>query len=439
MNDWKTSALDDCLERLIDYRGKSPPKSPTGIPVLSAKVVKTTGLITPIEQTIAPEYYSKWMTRGLPEVGDVILTTEGPLGEVIQLDRKSVTYALGQRIVCLRGKKGVLDNTFLRYLLTCPSQQEVLSSYATGTTVEGISQKSLRSVPISYPNFATQQQIGSALSALDDKIELNRRTNEGLEAIAQAIFRDWFVDFGPTRRKQAGVIDPVEIMGALISDPALAAKLAALFPDKLGDDLPVGWRSSDLSELATVNDESWKVNNHPDTVDYIDLSNTKWGVIESVAKLPWSEAPTRARRIVRPLDTIVATVRPGNGSYAFISEAGYTASTGFAVLRPRRTEYADALYIASTRPDAIQRLANLAEAHAGAYPSVNPHDVLATRFSASTPELLVAFGVCVRPMREKIEQTKRENQVLAETRDYLLPRLMSGAVRVNEAKLDEAI
>ncbi|MDZ4099566.1 MAG: restriction endonuclease subunit S, partial [Methylophilaceae bacterium] len=241
MAEWKTEPLDQCLESLIDYRGKSPTKSRTGIPVLSAKVVKTTGLLRPIEQTIAPDYYPQWMTRGLPRPGDVVMTTEAPMGEVIQLNEETSKFALGQRIVCMRGKAGKLDNTFLRYLLTSPGQQEILASYSTGTTVLGISQKALRSVPISYPDFDEQVIIGELLSALDDKIELNRQMNETLEASARALFRDWFVDFGPTRAKMAGAA------------PYLAPDLWSLFPDRLDDEgKPEGWERSPLKELLVL-------------------------------------------------------------------------------------------------------------------------------------------------------------------------------------------
>jgi type I restriction enzyme S subunit len=100
---------------------------------------------------------------------------------------------------------------------------------------------------------AAEQGIGEILGALDDKIELNRRMNETLEAMAQAIFRDWFVDFGPTRRKLAGLTDPVEIMGGLVQDPGRAAEVAALFPAALGDSgLPEGWSEQSIYEPADV-------------------------------------------------------------------------------------------------------------------------------------------------------------------------------------------
>lgn len=185
MRKWRTEPLIDCLDALIDYRGKSPPRSNEGIPVLSAKVVKTTGLLRPIEQLIAPDHYSEWMRRGVPKANDVVMTTEAPMGEVIQLDEETAGFALGQRIVCMRGKSQKLNNTFLRYLLASPLQQEILSSYATGTTVLGISQKALRSMPISFPDYAEQKEIGETLVALDNKIDLNRRMNNTLEAMAR--------------------------------------------------------------------------------------------------------------------------------------------------------------------------------------------------------------------------------------------------------------
>jgi type I restriction enzyme S subunit len=259
--------------------------------------------------------------------------------------------------------------------------------------------------------------------------------NETLEGMAQAIFRDWFVDFGPVRRKLAGESDPVAILGGLIPDPAKAAPLAALFPDALGGDgLPVGWEEGTLNDWATVNPESWTTRTHPAQIEYVDLSNTKWGTIEATEQLSWEDAPSRARRIVRPLDTIVATTRPGNGSYAYISKEGYTASTGFAVLRPKQPDFTQLVYCAATSATNIERLAQLAEAHGGAYPAVNPSEVASSPTPNCGLDIGKAFDSLILPMREKIEHGKRENQILADTRDYLLPRLMSGKVRVADAE-----
>lgn len=407
---------------------------PQGTPFLRSLNVEPYKIATADLKFIEPEFHARLRKSAL-KPGDVVIVRTGKPGTCAVIPTWLDKSNCSDLVIVRCGSK-IIPN-YLSYWVNSSARHHI-GSNLVGAVQQHFNVGAARQMPIYLPSIEEQETILSVLCPLDDKIELNRRTNETLEAMAQAIFRDWFVDFGPVRRKLAGATDPVEIMGGLTHDPERAAKLAALFPETIGEDeMPSGWRRSDLSELATVNDESWRASDHPDAVDYVDLSNTKWGSIGSSAKLSWAEAPTRARRVVQPLDTIIGTVRPGNGSYAFISEEGYTASTGFAVLRPRRPEYADALYVAATRPETIERLANLAEAHAGAYPSINPEDVLAVEFITSTSELLLMFSLQARPMRERIEQAKSESRTLAETRDYLLPRLMSGAVRVGDIA-DEA-
>lgn len=186
--------LENLLDKLIDYRGKTPKKTLSGIPLVTAKIVKN-GTINGYTEFIPEEDYNKWMVRGFPKVGDVILTTEAPLGEVALLKEEKV--ALAQRIVCLRGKDNVLDNTYLKYYLQSGKGQKSLSARESGTTVTGIKQAELRRVDIEYPTYEDQRRIASILSSLDRKIELNNKINADLEEMAQAIFKNWFVGFEP--------------------------------------------------------------------------------------------------------------------------------------------------------------------------------------------------------------------------------------------------
>lgn len=422
MSAWPEVPLEEALDALIDYRGKSPAKSETGIPVISAKVVKDGRILDPIEQTIAVEYYHEWMRRGLPQIGDVVMTTEGPLGEVARLDAVSAKYALGQRIVTLRGKRNFLDNGYLKYLLISGPIQERLDGRATGSTVAGISQKSLREMPIPIAPLPEQREIAAVLGALDDKIELNRKTSATLEAMARALYRSWFVDFDPVHARAEGRT-PAHM------DPATAA----LFPVGFGEDgLPAGWRMGTLGDLAKLNPTAHSKTNHPEQLEYVDLANTKWGTIESTVKYDWGAAPSRARLALRKGDTIVGTVRPGNGSFAYIGRDGLTGSTGFAVLRANTPTDASLVYLAATDPDTISDLANLADG--GAYPAVRP-DVVASRpICIALEDIRTAFAILVAPFVERIEEAKFENQTLATLRDTLLPRLMSGELRVSEAR-----
>lgn len=327
-----------------------------------------------------------------------------------------------------------LDHRFLKYVLL--AEGDALLRFASGSVHQTIYFPEVKAFHIALPSIVEQRAISDLLGALDDKIELNRRMNETWEAMAQAIFRDWFVDFGPVRRKLAGETDPVAIMGGLTPNPARAAELAALFPAVLdADELPEGWAMTTLGEYAHLNPESWTSRTAPAHIRYVDLSNTKWGEIESVAPFNWIEAPSRARRVMQRGDTLVGTVRPGNGSYAYVSVDGLTASTGFAQLRPKAIHLADFVYLASTSEENIERLSLLADG--GAYPAVNSSVVLETPVPSVPANLTVAFAAFTSPIRALIEERKSENRTLAETRDYLLPRLISGQIRIGDGQVVE--
>ena len=186
------------MAAIIDYRGKTPRKTPSGIPLITARVVKGGRIKTPTE-FIAIEDYDSWMRRGVPRRGDVVITTEAPLGEVAQLDRQRV--ALAQRLILLRGKSGILNNRFLNFLIQSAPVQDQLRARASGTTVLGIKQRELRQIGIVLPPIQEQHAIAHILGTLDDKIELNRRMNRTLEEMARVLFKSWFVDFDPVHAK----------------------------------------------------------------------------------------------------------------------------------------------------------------------------------------------------------------------------------------------
>ena len=188
------------------------------------------------------------------------------------------------------------------------------------------------SIHVPLPPLPEQRAIAHILGTLDDKIELNRRMNETLEEMARMLFKSWFVDFDPVRAK----VDGRWRFGESL--PGLPAHYYDLFPDRLVPselgEVPEGWEVKTLGEVASLNPESWSRRNVPQEVDYVDLANTKWGVIEATQRYLWKDAPSRAKQILRAGDTIVGTVRPGNGSYCLVASDGLTGSTGFAVLRP---------------------------------------------------------------------------------------------------------
>ena len=191
--EWEVDTMENALNEIIDYRGKTPVKSETGIVTLSAKSVKDGYIDYSKAYFISESTYQKFMVRGFPRKGDILLTTEAPLGLVARLDREKVGIA--QRLLTLRGKKEYLLNDYLMYYLMSNEGKHQLTSRQSGTTVTGIKQKEFRKCLISITPFEEQKAIAHLLSTIDEKIEVNNQINKILENIAQEIFKKWFVDF----------------------------------------------------------------------------------------------------------------------------------------------------------------------------------------------------------------------------------------------------
>jgi type I restriction enzyme, S subunit len=426
MDSHLTIPLDEALEYLIDYRGKSPTKSTTGIPVISAKVVKAGRIKQPIEQTIDPNYYPVWMTRGLPQVGDVVMTTEGPLGEVAQLDESTVEFALGQRVVCMKGKTEFLDSSFFKYLLMSPKQQNILHSYATGTTVAGISQKSLRSMPISIPSVNDQKKIGIVLSALDGKIENNRQMNETLEAMARAIFKSWFVDFEPVHAKAQG------------RQPAhMTAETAALFPDGFSDDgLPRKWKADSLNTFTQLQNgfafksSDWLENGVP--VVKIGSVMPATVNLKQVSYVSDELAREKMSFRLKVGDALV-------GLTGYVGEVGRVPPTSNLPLLNQRVgrfstngEFSPFVY-ACVRGQEFKDFA-ISQSHGSAQANVSTISLL--NFPVTNPgrDLLNCFNELTSSWNNKCLQALSEIDNLTELRDLLLPKLMSGEIRVGDAE-----
>ena len=174
---WQEVKLGDvCL--FIDYRGKTPRKTTSGIPLITAKIVKN-GRINEATEFISHEEYKARMTRGLPNIGDILITTEAPMGEVAELKNDKV--AIGQRIITLRPQKNILNNRYLKYFLQSNIGQNQLRARESGTTVTGIKSAELKQISIYLPPLEVQKKIAGVLGALDDKIELNNKVNNNLE------------------------------------------------------------------------------------------------------------------------------------------------------------------------------------------------------------------------------------------------------------------
>lgn len=174
---WEVCELNDHV-RFIDYRGKTPPKTESGIRLITAKNVKMGFIQREPEEFILESAYDGWMTRGFPKLGDVLFTTEAPLANVAQLDTEE-TVVIGQRLITMQADQEVILPEFLKFSLMSPLMQTEIHSRGTGATVVGIKAKLLKTVPLRFPKDLEQQRkIAMNCQSAYDNME---RLQEGFE------------------------------------------------------------------------------------------------------------------------------------------------------------------------------------------------------------------------------------------------------------------
>ncbi|MDF5034002.1 restriction endonuclease subunit S [Vibrio parahaemolyticus] len=423
--------LEDAVEALIDYRGKTPKKTTSGVPLITAKVIKNGEILEPNE-FIAPENYDSWMVRGLPKVGDVVLTVEAPLGQVAQLTESYV--ALAQRVVTLRGKEGVLDNTYLKYLLMTPKMQAALDGRSSGSTVKGIKQSELRKVELELPDIGTQRKIASILASLDNKIANNKAMNQTLEKLAQRIFKSWFIDFDPVKANKEGL--PFD---------GLSPEIQALFPNEFEDSelgmIPKGWAAEELSSLININPrrtiKKGTVTHH---IDMKALPTSSMSIDEVGSK----EFKSGTKFINH--DTLLARITPclENGKTAYVNcipgnDIAW-GSTEFIVMNPKDEYLREYTYLLA-RSDELRAYA--IKNMTGTSGRQRVSGTLVGEFKVSKPNqaVLEAFHKVTASLFMKIATNTENSVALEKIRDRLLPKLISGQISVGEAtqELAEAV
>ncbi len=323
-----------------------------------------------------------------------------------------------------------MDNNFLLYALQSEPMQTQMKGRSSGTTVLGIKQSELRKVVLAIPPMERQQLAASVLKALDTRISLLEETNATLEAIAQTLFKSWFVDFDPVHAKAEGrVPDGMDVA------------TAALFPDTFEDSplgpIPQGWRAASLSDCMELNPQ--RVLRKGSLASYLDMAN----------------APTQGHRPAeitqRELgsgskftngDTLLAKITPclENGKTAFVdfladNEVGW-GSTEFIVMRPKAPLPPFWGYLLARMPNfrafAIQAMTGTSGRQRVDLGSLK-------QFSVVVPDdgVAEAFEKIIEPLRARIAAASSHADSLSQLRDTLLPRLISGKLRLPDAQVIE--
>lgn len=410
----ETSRIGDICE-VGDGAHAKIKRTENGVPYLTCRNLKNGGLDLSQLAFISKEDYAKWFLKqgkaiSKPKKNDIIFSIIGTIGEPYLVNR-SDEFGISSSVAIIRPDIEKLFPPYLYYWVKGPIFQGALYSIKGGVAQGYVSLEMIRSLPLQTPSLRTQRKIAGILSAYDDLIENNTRRIAILEEIAQALYREWFINFRFPGHESVTLID-----------------------SPLGK-IPEGWEFGPLKKVAEVNGLNIKKGSESNEISYVDIASVSTGKIDVIRLLPFSEAPSRARRIVRHGDMIWSTVRPNRKSYSLILDPlpNMVVSTGFAVISGISVPFSY-LYHALTTNDFVGYLVN--SATGSAYPAVNSGDFERATILIPTQQILSTFHKMTEPLFLEQHCLNKKNEKLRLTRDLLLPKLISGQIDVENLEID---
>jgi type I restriction enzyme, S subunit len=357
-------------------------------------------------------YRNDLTDKSRPRINDVLLTKDGSIGRVAICDRADVCI---NQSVALIQPNGNINSRFLLYLLQTPHYQRRMEEDSDGTTIKHIYITRVDKMEVAIPPLAEQDAIIGVVGALDEKIELNRRMNETLEAMARTLFKSWFIDFDPTRAKAEG------------RDPGLPKPIADLFPARLVDselgEIPEGW------EVGCVDDEFDLVMGQSPPGDTYNEAGEGSPFYQGRADFGF-RYPTRRvfctspTRFAKAGDTLIS-VRAPVGDINMAAE-DCAIGRGVAAARHKTGSRSYSYQFMGSLDEVFARF----EAEGTVFGSINKGDFHSIPTIKPPRPIISQFEKAICPIDSRIEVNERESGILSSLRDTLLPKLISGELRV---------
>lgn len=429
-SEWPTVSVEDVCDLIVDCVNKTAPIVAEETPF---RMIRTTnvrhGRIDLRECRFVEEgTYAKWTRRAKLQPGDVILTREAPIGEVGLITEANGVF-LGQRLMQYRASPKVLDPRFLLYSFLSPSLQHQFGSHeGSGSVVSHIRVGDCFKFKLRLPPLETQREITFTLGALDDRITILRETNATLEAIAQALFKSWFVDFDPVRAKMEGR-----------TPEGMDEATAALFPDgfetsELGE-VPRGWRVIPVGDTIetvggatpdTKNEAFWEPPVYCWTSPK-DLSGLAAPVLLDTERKVSEQGLVKIGSGLLPPGTLLMSSRAPIG-YLALAQVPLAVNQGYIAMLPGGLLPPLYMYFwCRQNMDNIKGRANGSTFMEISKKAFRPIPAL-----VPTNELVTAFTETAEALFARLIANEQQAQTLSTLRDTLLPRLISGQLRLDE-------
>ena len=352
------------------------------------------------------EHDGRRLSKYVLRKGDIVFSRVG------SVDRRSLVrdeedgWLFSGRCLRVRPNPDVIDSGYLSYFFGLPAFQDHMRSVAVGATMPSLNTKILSDVDVLYPPLPEQRDIAHILGTLDDKIELNRRMNQTLEAMARAIFQDWFVDFGPVRAKMKG------------QDPSLPPELWDLFPEDLVDselgEIPEGWKVKELGKVIELA--------YGKALKAGDRRGGNIPVYGSNGQIGWHN-----EGLVNGPGIVVG--RKGNPGIVTWAHSDYfPIDTAFYVIPETADLKLPFLFYALTGQDLPSMAAD------SAVPGLNRNLAYMNKQCFPDRVVLDTFDEHATKIFARRNELERESRILTTLRDTLLPKLVSGEVNATISK-----
>ncbi len=432
--EWRRHEVSDLLNagKLVigdGYRAKNEELASNGLPFVRAGNINDGFRFEDADHF--PEQNLARVGNKISQPGDVVFTSKGTVGRFAFVRPKTKRFVYSPQLCFWRSlDREKIDPRFLYYWMYGREFFIQFKGVAGQTDMaEYVSLTDQRRMHITLPDVDEQRAIGHILGALDDKIELNRRMNETLEAMARALFKSWFVDFDPVRAKAEG------------RDTGLPKHIADLFPDSFEDselgEIPRGWEIKSIGDLADVVGGTT-----PSTKErsYWEGGTRAWATPKDLSGLSVPVLLDTERRItdaglsqigsgLLPKGTVLLSSRAPIG-YLAIAEIPVAVNQGFIAMVPKAgTSNLFLLFWASVTHEEI-----ISRANGSTFLEISKANFRPITVVAPWAPVMIAFDRLVRPTYERIVECACESRTLAQLRDTLLPRLTAGDIHVNEVQ-----
>jgi type I restriction enzyme S subunit len=394
-----------------------------GIPVVMPTNIGDGGIVTDGIARISNEDVERLQQHKL-QIDDIVFSRRGDVTKNALVRSHEVGWLCGTGCLKVRlGKQSLANAKFISYCLRLPETKDWLIRHAVGATMPNLNTAILSAVPVTLPPLTAQKEIAAALGALDDRITLLRETNATLEAIAQALFKSWFVDFDPVRAKMAGR-----------APEGMDEATAALFPDALEETelgvVPKGWAVQPLDEIANYLNGLALQKFPPTGVD--DLPVIK------IAQLRKGDTvgADKAARTIKP-EYIIQNgdvLFSWSGSLEVDIWCGGEGALNQHLFKVTSQRYPKWFYYLWTKHH-LEHFRQVAASKATTMGHIQRSHLSGAKAFVPSTEVLVSADQVLSPILDRIIAGALQVSALSELRDTLLPRLISGQLRLPEAQV----